>query len=75
MMPYKRWMPSGVYSQKYQAYWNVVSARILKHSINDFRWNNVSELLNWTKCFLNMLSAKMQLQNVQQTVMSSNYNA
>ncbi len=70
-----RWMPSGIYSQQYQAYWDVVSARILKHSINDFRWNNVSEWLNWTECNLNMLSAKMQLRNVQQTVMSSNYNA
>ncbi len=70
-----RWIPSGIYSQKYQAYWDVVSARILKHSINDFRWNNVKEWLNWTECNLNMLSAKMQLHNVQQTVMSSNYHA
>ncbi len=70
-----RWMPSRIYSQKYQAYWDVVSARILKHSINDFRWNNVSEWLNWIEFNLNMLSAKMQLRNVQQTIMSSNYNA
>ncbi len=26
----RRWMPSGVYSQKYQAYWDVVSAHILE---------------------------------------------
>ncbi len=50
-----RWMPSGIYSQKHQAYWDVVSACILKHSINDFHWNNVSEWLNWTECNLNML--------------------